>query len=87
MDLTLLWLWCRPAAADPIQPLARELLYAVGVAVKKKKRKKESKKRKEKAVEEAVSGNLHNLLSLCFPSGQELLAAGPQDSAPYAEHL
>ena len=24
-DLVLLWLWCRPAAAAPIQPLAWEL--------------------------------------------------------------
>jgi len=26
-------LWCRPAAAAPIQPLARELPYAADVAV------------------------------------------------------
>ena len=37
LDLALLWLWCRPAAAAPIRPLARESLYAVGVALKKKK--------------------------------------------------
>ena len=34
----LLWLW--PAAAAPIQPLAWELPYASGVALKKKKAKK-----------------------------------------------
>ena len=28
-DLALLWLWCRPAAAAPIPPLAWELPYAV----------------------------------------------------------
>ena len=33
-------LWCRPAAAAPIQPLAWELPYAVGVALKSKKRKR-----------------------------------------------
>ena len=33
-DPTLLWLWCRPAAAAPIRPLTWELLYAVGVALK-----------------------------------------------------
>ena len=33
-DLTLLWLWCRPAA--PIWPLAWEPPYAVDVALKKK---------------------------------------------------
>ena len=27
-DPALLWLWCRPAAAPPIRPLAWELLYA-----------------------------------------------------------
>ena len=42
-DPILLWLWSWPAAAAPIQPLAWELSYAMGVAlkVKKKKRKKE----------------------------------------------
>ena len=33
----LLSLWCRLAAAAPIHPLAWELPYAVGVAVKRKK--------------------------------------------------
>ena len=32
----LLWLWHRPAAVDPIQPLAWELPSAVGTALKKK---------------------------------------------------
>ena len=32
---TWLWLWCRLAAAALIQPLAWELLYATGVAIKK----------------------------------------------------
>ena len=38
-DSTLLWLWHRPAAAAPIQPLAWELPYAAGVAIKGKKKK------------------------------------------------
>ena len=38
-DLALLWLWCRPAAATPIGPLAWELAYAEGVALKSKKKK------------------------------------------------
>ena len=38
-DLALLWLWCRPAAAAPIGPLAWELPYAVGMAPKSKKEK------------------------------------------------
>ena len=32
-DLALLWLWSRPEATAPIQPLGRELPYAVGVAL------------------------------------------------------
>ena len=34
----LLWLWCRPAAAAPIQPLAWEIPYAAGEALKKNKK-------------------------------------------------
>ena len=37
-DLALLWLWCRPA----IGPLAWELPYAAGAALKSKKKKKRS---------------------------------------------
>ena len=36
--LVLPWLWCRPAAVALPQPLACELLYAVGGALKGKKR-------------------------------------------------
>ena len=31
-DPVLLWLWCRPVATGPIQPLAWEHPYAMGVA-------------------------------------------------------
>ena len=34
----LLWLWCRLAAIALILPLAWELLYVMGVALKKKKK-------------------------------------------------
>ena len=37
-DLALLWLWRKPVA--PIQPLAREPPYAMGVALKRQKEKK-----------------------------------------------
>ena len=37
--LASLWLWYRPAAAAPIQPLARELPYAAGASLKKQKQK------------------------------------------------
>ena len=39
-DLAWLWLWCRRAAAAPVQPLAWELPYASGTALKKQKQKK-----------------------------------------------
>ena len=35
----MLWLWCRLAAATPIQTLAWEPPCAMGVALKKKKKK------------------------------------------------
>ena len=41
LDSSLLWLWCRPAAVAPIQPLAWEPPYAVGVNHPPKKKKKE----------------------------------------------
>ena len=35
-DLPLLWLWRRPGAAALIQPLAWEIPYAAGAALKRK---------------------------------------------------
>ena len=40
-------LWHRPAAVVPILPLAWELPYAMGVALKSKKKKKKKKKSKK----------------------------------------
>ena len=37
-DLVLLWLWCRPVAAALIRPLARELPWATGLALKRQKK-------------------------------------------------
>ena len=45
LDFVLLWLWYRPAAIALIQPLAQELPYAIGVALRKKKRKRKSLER------------------------------------------
>ena len=42
-DMMLLWLWCRPAATAPIQPLAWKFPYAESVALKSKKKKKQKK--------------------------------------------
>ena len=39
-DLALLWLWRRLAATAPISPLAWELPYAAGAALKRQKRQK-----------------------------------------------
>ena len=36
----MLWLWYRPQIGAPIQPLAQELPYATGVAIKGEKKKK-----------------------------------------------
>ena len=38
--LVLLWLWCRLAVAVLIGPLAWELSYAAGMALKRQKKKK-----------------------------------------------
>ena len=40
-----LWLWRRLAGAAPILPLAWELPYATGMALKRKKEKKKKKKK------------------------------------------
>ena len=42
LDPVLLWLWRRPAAVAPIQPLAWELLNAVGAALQNKQNKTKS---------------------------------------------
>ena len=44
LDPVLVWLWCRPAAAAPTQPLAWEPPYAMGVALKWKKKLKLKKR-------------------------------------------
>ena len=48
--LALVWLWYRPGAAAPIQPLAWELPYVTGAALKRQtiKRKKEKKRKKKR---------------------------------------
>ena len=38
-------LWCRPAAVVPLQPLAWEFPYTVGVDLKRQKKKKKKKKK------------------------------------------
>ena len=48
LDLVLLCLWYRLAAVAPIQPLAREFLYATLVALKKKEKSKEEERKMKK---------------------------------------
>ena len=45
----MLWLWRRPAAIAPIQPLDRELPYAMSAALKSKKARKQEKQESKKA--------------------------------------
>ena len=47
LDLALLWLWHRLAAVATIHPLAPELRYATGVALKSKKNKQIIKRHNE----------------------------------------
>ena len=48
----LLWLWDRPAAVAPSQPLAWKLPDAAGAALKRQKRKKEGQERKRERKKE-----------------------------------
>ena len=40
LDPELLWLWCKPAATAPIQPLAWEPPYAMRTTLKRPRKKK-----------------------------------------------
>jgi len=47
-DMMLLWLWHRPAATSPIQPLAWDPPYATSVDLESKKKKKKKRRRRRK---------------------------------------
>ena len=47
-DLALLWLWRRPVATAPFQPLAWEPPYAAGSALKRPKTNKQTNKQTKK---------------------------------------
>ena len=64
-DLVLLWLWCRPAAIAPIQPLAWETPYVIDAALKRQKRK-------EKKFQLAGRGEEHDSHSMCYMRPNEL---------------
>ena len=66
-DLALLWLWCWPAAAAPIQPLAWEPPYAAGAAQERKEGKKEGRKQKTKQMNQRMrEKGLAPTFSGCF---------------------
>ena len=58
-DLVWLWLWCRPTAAAPIRPLAWELPYATGVALKRQKRQINKRKHKNESLEFCYFGQFY----------------------------
>ena len=60
--LLWLWLWHRPAAAAPIKPLACELPYAAGEALKRQKKKKKKKKELNNKYASEVAPKLYILL-------------------------
>ena len=62
-DLVLLWLWCRPAVTAPIGPLAWEVSYASGVALKSEKTPQTNKETKKQI------GKVDRSPSLFWPSG------------------
>ena len=68
-DPALLWLWCRPVATAPIQPLAWEPPYAAGAALEMAKRQKKKKK------------NLFSQLDYKFHEGKDSISAA-QDYIP-----
>ena len=65
LDLVLLWLWCRPAAAALIHSLDWEPPYATGVVLKRKKEEKKEKKKERKC----HLGKGKRRGSLCWPPG------------------
>ena len=56
----MLWLWHRLAATAPIQPLAWELPYAAGVAVKKKKKKVQAATEKQNLLKSDINQRAGN---------------------------
>ena len=57
LDPELLWLWRRPVAAAPIQPLAWESPYAMGAALEKAKKKTKKIIIKNKGLRRLMSPN------------------------------
>ena len=74
LDLVLLWLWCRPAAAALIRPLAAgELPYAAGAALKKEKKKE---RKMVVSCDECYERNTHMLKSRILGSALDRVVGG-----------
>ena len=56
------WLWCRPATAAPIQPLAWEFPYATDVALKIKQKKKKEVEGKRREIGQSDKIEKHDEL-------------------------
>ena len=67
LDPALLWLWYRPPARAPIWPLARELPYATGVALKKQQtnKQKQTNKNKPQVIQELACESTHKHMFSC----------------------
>ena len=72
-DPALLWLWHRPAAVAPIQPLVQEPPYATSTALKKKKRQKKKRKKKK---------NKTCLIQVAHMAEMLIVTCGSERSAP-----
>ena len=68
LDPALLWLWCRPAAVAPIRPLAWELPYAAGAALKSKETKQNKQKQTNK--QKTTYTHTKKLLDFCGVKGK-----------------
>ena len=60
-DPVLLWLWCRPAVTAPNLPLAWELPYATGAAIKNKQTNKQKELRIERQPDTELA-SMHNIV-------------------------
>ena len=83
-DLALLWLWCMPAAEALTGPLARELPYAVGAALKKQKTKQNKpnklpKYRSSNPIPGHISRENHNVKRYMHPSVHSSTIYNSQD--------
>ena len=65
LNLVLLWLWPRMAAEALIQPLAWELSYAAGVALKRPKQtNKQTKNKNKKPLDVKLNINMFKMFKV-----------------------